>query len=212
MKYLIANWKAQMTLYDVQTWIEIFRSAYKEKKDVTIIICPPYPFLMHLKEKLHGLKNVAVGAQTVSQFDHGKYTGEVSAKALQGIADYAIIGHSERRTNNHETEQQIQAQIALCNTYHINPVLCIRDEKDEIYDNVDLIAYEPVAAIGTGENEDPKKVLEMKESLVLPDNVSFIYGGSVTKENFKEYYEKGGVSGFLVGTASLEAGEFLKIM
>ena len=123
MKYLIANWKAQMTFFQTQLWIQTFIQHIQEEQYVlsalendqlAIIICPPFPFIHAVKEQLQEIPNIHVGAQTISSVEEGKYTGEVTAKALSGIADFAIIGHSERRSHFHETEQNLQQKIDQC--------------------------------------------------------------------------------------------------
>lgn len=219
MKYLIANWKAQMSFHDVEKWIEVFIALLHKdnelkqrlkKNELKIIICPPFPFILYVKDKLQHIQNIEIGSQTVSFQDQGKYTGEVTASSLKEYISYTLIGHSERRTKNNETESKIERQIDLSNTYHINPILCIRGIEDKIYPSVDIIAYEPVGSIATGHNEDPAKVMRMKKNLKLPEHVVFIYGGSITKDNYKDYYKEG-VDGLLVGGTSLDPAEFLEL-
>lgn len=220
MKYLIANWKAQMTFFQTQIWIQTFIQEIQkethvvnalENHDLSIIICPPFPFIPYIKDQLQEIPNIHVGAQTVSNIESGKFTGEVTAKALSGIADYAIIAHSERRSNFKESEQDIQKKIEYCQKYAIKPILCIRDEKDIIYSDAQLIAYEPVSAIGTGQNMNPTEVIDMKKKLALPEHSAFIYGGSADENNCRSYSDTNEVNGFLVGTASLDPHKFLEM-
>ena len=215
MKYLIANWKAQMTFSQVTEWTQTFKELLSQDptvtNDISITICPPFPFLQYLQWQFKDISNVSIGAQTISSVEEGKYTGEVTAKALQDIVNYSIIGHSERRTIFNEQEDNIEAQIAQCQKYSIQPILCIRDEQDTIYDGVKLIAYEPVSAIGTGKNMNPTEVVEMKNNLNLPNDSIFIYGGSADEKNCKEYIQTGEIQGVLVGTASLDPNRFFNM-
>lgn len=219
MKYLIANWKAQLSFSDIERWVDTFLKELNhdvslkrklEKNEFKIIICPPFPFILYVKEKLQHIQGVEIGSQTVSFQDQGKYTGEVTAYSLKEYIKYAIIGHSERRAKHNETESKIERQIDLCNTYHIGSILCVRGVEDKVYPVVDMVAYEPVESIGTGYNEDPAKVIMMKKNLKLPSHVPFLYGGSVTKENYKEYFDAG-IDGLLVGVASLDPIKFLHL-
>ncbi|MCR4285965.1 MAG: triose-phosphate isomerase [Candidatus Kaiserbacteria bacterium] len=217
MKYLIANWKAQATLSEMILWIETFRELLHtdhtvqhklEKKELTIIICPPFPYLLYIKNRFQDVEGITVGAQTVSHIKEGKYTGEVTAKALKDAATFSIVGHSERRSNFHESEDEIERKVSLCNQYHIEPILCVRSENDTIYEDVKIVAFETVEAIGTGKNEDVAHVLEMKQKMKVPAETSFLYGGSADEENMREYLDTGEVHGFIVGTASLDPREF----
>ena len=74
-----------------------------------------------------------------------------------------------------------------------------------------FVAYEPVAAIGTGQNESLDKVLEMKKKMTLPAGCIFIYGGSVNEKNVHEYLVSDEIDGFLIGKASLDPAQFLAI-
>lgn len=220
MKYLIANWKAQMTFPQVREWIAVFEDLIREDSDISynlttnnlaIIICPPSPFILYLQDQILGIPNLYIGAQDISHVEEGKYTGEVTTKALQGLISHSILGHSERRSEFGETEENIAKKITLCKKYAVEPILCVRDEKDTIFDGVKLVAYEPVSAIGTGQNMNPAEVVEIKKKFSLPAEVTFIYGGSADEKNCKEYIATGEIDGFLVGTASLEPQRFFNM-
>lgn len=217
MKYLIANWKAQTTLFEIVKWIETFKDQLTGDKkiqekltnnELKIIICPPFPFILYTKNHFEDIDGIEVGAQDVSAFKEGKYTGEVTAKALKDITDYAIVAHSERREHFQETEQEIEHKISLCDQYNITPVLCIRNATDIIYPSATIVAFEPVEAIGTGENADVEYVLEMKKKIQLPEGAAYLYGGSADSTNINDYLKTGEIDGFLVGTASLDPREF----
>ena len=216
MKYLIANWKAQMTFSQVTEWTQTFKELLSQDptvtNDISITICPPFPFLQYLQWQFKDIPFVAIGSQTVSSIEEGKYTGEVTAKALQELVNYSIVGHSERRSIFNENEEDIEAKIAQCQTYGIQPILCIRDEQDKLYEGVKLIAYEPVSAIGTGNNMNSQEVIEMKKKLNIPSDCIFIYGGSADEKNCKEYIQTGEIQGFLVGTASLDPRRFYDML
>ncbi len=211
MKYFIGNWKANKNYEEAGQWVQSFKAAYSPKDDVTIGICPAYPFLGFIQMEIGGLKNVFVGAQTVSSHEEGSYTGEVTAKSLVGTVRFTIIGHSERRKTFGETDADLARKVEQAKKYGIEPIYCIRDDRDAIPVGVKFVAYEPVAAIGTGQNESAEKVLEMKKKMTLPQDCIFIYGGSVNDKNVGEYLATPEIHGFLIGKASLDPEAFLKI-
>ena len=211
MKYIIGNWKANKNIKEVEEWANTFIMHYRPSDQITIGICPPSPFLQVLRDRLEKMQNVFVGAQTISSHESGSFTGEITAKSLAGMVRYTIVGHSERRKHFLETDSDLSAKVAMAKKYDIEPIYCIRDEKDPIPDGVRFVAYEPVAAIGTGQNESLDKVLEMKMKLKLPQNCVFIYGGSVNENNVNEYAASPEIHGFLIGKASLDPVSFLSI-
>jgi len=221
MKYFIANWKARKNLSQLDTWIKIFTEAINEnsqlslklaENQIRIIICPPFSLLSTLKNNLPKIPNIFLGAQDISQFDEGNFTGEITAKNLRELAKYTIIGHSERRKYFNEDGNILTQKILMAKKYSLEPIFCLRDEKDLLPENPHLIAYEPVAAIGTGQNESPEKVLSMKKRLNLPDKNVFIYGGSVDENNVQEYLNTKEINGFLIGSASLDPQQFYEII
>lgn len=212
MRYYIGNWKANKNYSEVKEWCREFKAIYTPQEEVTVGICPPYPFLGYLQAELGSLKNVFIGAQNVSLYEEGSYTGEVSAKSLENTVKFSIIGHSERRKTFGETDQELAEKTTLARKYGIESVYCIRDEKDPIPGGLRFIAYEPVASIGTGQNESLERVLEVKKKMTLPPNCIFIYGGSVNEKNVGQYLISKEISGFLIGKASLNPKTFLQIV
>lgn len=217
MKYLVANWKAQMTLPLITAWVTDFKNLISQNERVSdalknkvfeIIICPPSPFILYVKNNLADAPGVTVGSQSVSVMGQGKYTGEVTAEALRDVVDYSIIGHSERRSIMNESEEIIKNQIDQAQKNGIKQILCVRNTQDQIYDGVNMLAYEPTEAIGTGANAAVGDVLKMKQKLSFPTETPFLYGGSADATNMTEYLDTGEVDGFLVGTASLSADSF----
>lgn len=220
MKYIIANWKAHMNPQTTEEWIETFLSSlntdtnlskFIHSGDRSVIVCPPYPFLLSLK-KIVNNTSIYCGSQDLSQFEEGSYTGDVTAKSLSGLVSYSIIGHSERRHFYKETDEMIATKTELAAKNAIKTIVCIRGTSDQIPEKADIIAYEPVEAIGSGRNESVEDVIKMKKHLAGLNNKPFIYGGSVTPENVAEYLNAAEIDGVLVGTASLDPQSFAKIV
>ncbi len=217
MKLLIANWKAEMNLEAVKTWTNAFTKLLMvdtllldalKKQTIKIVICPSFVHIPFVKDVFKEVPEIGIGSQTVSSMKEGKFTGEVTAKALKDYISYAIVGHSERRINKLESVVDTSQKLENCKEAGINPIFCVRNENDFSNAQVDIVAYEPVDAIGTGNNANVEQVLEMKKSLQLKENTTFIYGGSVDELNVATYLKTNEINGFLVGTAALHASSF----
>ena len=213
MKYYVANWKANKNLDEAKAWlIELSSLINVHPVADKIIICPPTPYIIPLS-KMAGELKIELAAQNLSQYPSGSYTGETTAKQLKGHVKYALIGHNERRIYFHENEEILFEKFIQAKMAGIEPIYCIRSVADRIPEEAKIVAYEPVEAIGSGQNEDPKKVIDVKNSLALENKkVIFLYGGSVTKDNAEAYIQTGRIDGFLVGSESLTAINFFKIM
>ena len=211
MKYILGNWKANKNFAEMKQWIYTFQREYRPHETVSIGVFPPFPFISYVQGKLKDCRNVFVGSQTISSYEKGSYTGDVTATTLEGVASHTIIGHSERRKIFGETDEQLAEKVSQALTHKIIPIYCVRHEKDPIPNGVKCIAYEPVAAIGTGQNEPPDQTVAMKMKMTLPKDVIFIYGGSVNEKNAGDYFRTGEIDGFLIGKACLDPVQFLAI-
>lgn len=216
MKYLIANWKAHKTLPEVIEWWNIFKENVSRTPNclqtTTVIIAPPLPFLVVLKDQIQqsGLPNMYLAAQDVSRFIVGSYTGEVPAALLQGLAQYAIINHSERHTHMNEDDTIGFEKARLAEQVQLEPIFCITDAQKPVPEFARFVAYEPTSAIGSGMNAPADEVKRVRNA--LPSSVvNFIYGGSVNPQDLHEY-DSAQVNGFLVGQASLNPDEFYSLL
>ncbi len=221
MKYIIANWKANKNLSEAKEWIKQFNVLLMADRNVqgklsanelVVVICPPFPFLEATKKLFVNIPNLRLGAQDLSQFESGSFTGEVTATSLVELIEYVIIGHSERRTHFNEDNIVIKKKLEQARANNIEPILCIQGKEDEIIPNVQIVAYEPVSAIGSGNNESVEKVVELKQELTLSDSTQFLYGGSVNSENASVYLQNGKIDGLLVGGISLDPGSFFSLL
>lgn len=219
MRYIVANWKAHKNLAETQDWIETFigllkkdakTSAKLRDKKITIIICPSHHLIYPTKQQLKEIPNLFIGAQDVSFFEKGSYTGEVPAQNIRELVDFVILGHSERRKYFKETNNVIDQKTILALEHGLKPIVCARNPQDLVPQGVEFVAYEPVFAIGTGENESLDEVLRMKRSLHLDPSTKFLYGGSVDEKNITSYASSE-IGGFLVGTASKDPHAFYKM-
>jgi triosephosphate isomerase len=215
--FIIANWKSFKTTKEAQDWCRelspvILQTQQKEK---VVIICPSFTLLPIVSASL---KNHArpffVGAQNISPFEEGAYTGEINAKQVKEFGDYTILGHSERRKYFRETEKVLMQKVQLAMQYNINPIYCVPDRKAVIPQQVFLVAYEPVTAIGSGNPDTPDNANETARYIKEknPQVRIVLYGGSVTQDNVANFTNKEAIDGVLVGGASLNPLKFSQII
>ena len=181
-----ANWKMNLTLQQAEQLIdELIATPHHLNGNQEAVFGVPFPYLIPVKNKLAGKKNVFIAAQNCYNKKSGAYTGEVSAEMLQSIAvDYVIIGHSERREYFNEGHAMLAEKVNLCFQYGMKPIFCcgepldIRETgKENSYVETQLreslfhlsheqltgfvIAYEPIWAIGTGKTASSEQAQQM---------------------------------------------------
>lgn len=221
MKYLLANWKQNMTISEMRNWVDVFsKKVSKESLSKNkIIIAPSFIHLYELRKILDeaGLSDmISIASQSVSQFEKGSHTGEVGAFQISEIAKYTIIGHSERRFIGEDFES-INKKIEMAMKYNILPIVCF--SKKEEFESLmtssiknsqeALFLFEPLFAIGTGNPVAVEDLIAVHDDYA---NTDIIYGGSVDKTNVVNYLSCSFVKGFGVGTASLDPSGFADIV
>lgn len=220
--FIIANWKSNKTIKEADAWfLSIQDSGLRiENVNKEIIICPSFTLLSEggLKVKSQELR-FKIGAQNISQYEEGAYTGEVSGRQIKELAEFAVIGHSERRDNFAETDKIVGKKIDQAFKYELIPIICIsnieqvKNLKSKISNGKIIIAYEPLFAIGSGSPDTPENADRMcQEIKSILGEVPALYGGSVNKDNIKNFTKMLNIDGALVGKASLDPLEFLGII
>jgi triosephosphate isomerase len=178
-----------------------------------VIICPSFTQLFSFSSYFSSNNIEAkLGAQNVSPFNEGAYTGEVNAKQIKDFAEYVLIGHSERRQNFAETEDMLTKKVKISLQYGLNPIYLAQNQLDIVPQGIQITAYEPIAAIGSGNPDTPENADAVAAVIKSKNNVQVLYGGSVTAENVKSFTAKTNIDGVVVGGASLEAEELIKII
>lgn len=219
-KMIIANWKSNKTVEEAESWFEVFPQVYSELKDTAeIVVAPPFPLVPVVAQRAAAV-GVKVGVQDMSQFDAGSYTGAISIRNLEGLAvEYAILGHSERRRYFHETHHDVAGKVAQAISAGIIPIVCVDEDYisaqaaaiEDDHLNKCIVAYEPLEAIGTGNNVDVGRVKTVSKQIKqVFGNVRVLYGGSTNSLNVSEYTLV--VDGVLVGGASLDPKEFAQMV
>ena len=231
MKPIIAaNWKMNLGLNEVRELVSGISALTHPTSNIELIISPSS---CYLTEVATNISNAVVAAQTISEFDSGAYTGEVSAKMARSCgATFSLLGHSERRHVFFETNKMIQQKLTQCKQHGLTPILCVGETLEERnagqlksvisnqldvvanFDEVFYIAYEPVWAIGTGETATPEIAEEVHQFIkqTIGDGVPILYGGSVNQGNIEGLLTMPTIDGALVGGASLKLNEFKAMM
>lgn len=172
-KLIVANWKMHFTTGEASLFLHKLQAKIKPHRSTEVVLCPNMLTLQSLSLQLDR-RTFKLGAQNCYFHDEGAYTGEVAASMLHGLADYIIVGHSERRHIFGEDNKTIARKVQAVVRNNIKPILCVGETKHERVEgethhviteqvtaglaNVTseeigqvVIAYEPVWAIGTGD-------------------------------------------------------------
>lgn len=201
-------------MHEAGTWIAHMANCKWQVDQKEVIVCPPFTLLQTVKffltEHESGLK---LGAQDLSPFPKGAYTGEIAGLQLKEFAQYVIIGHSERRKYFHEDDQMLANKVDMALEAGLHPIFCVQDVHTVIPKGVRIVAYEPVFAIGTGEPDSPENAddvaRKIKETVKAE---AVLYGGSVSAENVQAFTSMENLDGVLVGSASLDPISFSSIV
>lgn len=217
--YIIGNWKSNKTIDEAVIWAKDFETFAKREpfdlKKVRVILCVPFLHMTTLASLIE-LRQLPLllGAQNVSAYPQGAYTGETSASMCQVFVKYTLIGHSERRKYFKEDEPTLKSKLEQAKMVAIEPVYCVQDENMSIPETVTLVGYEPVWAIGTGKPDTPDNANRVAGIIKQRSgrDIKVIYGGSVTPENVTAYATMEHISGVLPGGASLTAQSFHRLI
>ncbi|GBD11041.1 Bifunctional PGK/TIM [bacterium HR23] len=184
---LVGNWKMHTTVPEAVALAHAIRSRLDDPDDVLTVLCPPFVALWAVAEALKG-STIALGAQNMHYEEKGAFTGEVSPAMLQGLCQFVILGHSERRHLFGETDDLINRKVKSALRWGLRPILCVgetlaereagravevvRQQVERGLEGVGdchgvVIAYEPVWAIGTGLPATPETAQEMMVEGVL---------------------------------------------
>ncbi len=207
-----------------------------------VLLCPPATLIAPMASWATG-SGLLVGGQDCHFNESGAHTGDISAPMLSDAgASHVILGHSERRADHGETNEQVKAKTGAAQAAGLVAVVCVGETEAErdagraldivgeqiagsLPDGATgtntVIAYEPVWAIGTGRTPTLEQIGEMhdfmRETLTRQIGTGaralrLLYGGSVKPGNAPEIFAVPNVDGALVGGASLRASDFLAII
>jgi triosephosphate isomerase (TIM) len=236
------NWKMnglKASVAEVDALVAGIASGDAGRADM--LVCPPFTLVAAFAERAAG-KPLSIGGQDCHPAPAGAHTGCIAAEMLKDAgATHVIVGHSERRIEQGETDELVRAKAEAALRAGLVPIVCIGETREEREGGRTLdivgaqlqgslpagatavslvIAYEPVWAIGTGLTPTALDVAEVhgfiRERLSAAigagaADVRILYGGSVKPSNCVELMGVANVDGALVGGASLKAADFLGI-
>jgi triosephosphate isomerase len=244
-KFVAGNWKMFTNSATARQLAEAVVRGVGGEKRVTVAVCPPAPYLALVGQALKG-SDVALGAQNCYPEKEGAFTGEVSPVMLADVGcRYVILGHSERRHKLGENDAFINRKVQAALAAGLQVILCLGETLEERQANrteavldsqltgslagLDapslgriVLAYEPVWAIGTGQNATPEQAQQAHAFIrgrirqrFGEESASALliqYGGSVKPDNAASLFGQPDVDGGLIGGASLNADQFLAIV
>jgi triosephosphate isomerase (TIM) len=236
---IAGNWKMHGLKASVSVLEEIVRDSAELRQRVDLMVCPPATLIEVFAAIADG---VTIGGQDCHTEPCGAFTGDISAEMLADLGARAVIvGHSERRSYHHETDDEVRRKVEAAWRAGLTAILCVGESREDrvagrtiktvggqlqgsLPDRAQpdrlVIAYEPVWAIGSGLTPTLEDVAEVhgfirgQATARLGEGgrgVRILYGGSVKPANAAELTAVADVDGALVGGASLKAEEFLAI-
>ena len=241
-KLIAGNWKMNGGLAANQALVQALRAGVGQPA-CDVAVCPPPVYLAQLQQLLAGQAAIALGAQDVSEHEGGAFTGDVSAAMLRDFGvRYAIVGLSERRQYQGETDLQVATKARRALAAGITPIVCVGETLREREEGLTefivqrqlsavihlnghciseiVVAYEPVWAIGTGKTATPTEAqavhavlrTQLGAATEQADRVRILYGGSMNAANAAELLAQPDIDGGLIGGAALKAPDFLTIV
>ncbi|MBO4207762.1 triose-phosphate isomerase [Micromonospora echinofusca] len=185
---MAGNWKMNLNHFEANLLVQKLAASLNEKQltDVETVVLPPFTDLRTVQTAVDGDKLlIGYGAQDLSPYASGAYTGDVSGAMLAKLGcTYVVVGHSERRAYHHEDDATVNAKVTAALAHGLTPILCVgegldvRDEQRHVAhcsEQLDaalkglsaeqvekvVVAYEPVWAIGTGKTATPEDAQEV---------------------------------------------------
>ena len=238
-KLVVGNWKMHGLGSDLAE-VETIASAARRFPEVDSGLCLPAPLI---ERAVRAVPNFPIGAQDVHFADKGAHTGCVCTEMLTDAgATMVIVGHSERREAQHESDDDVRQKAAAALRAGLLTILCVGESLEvreaghalptvesqldsSLPRDVEIgglaIAYEPIWAIGTGKTPTIEDIAEMHSALRRRlreaygdggESIRILYGGSVKPGNAAEIFSVLDVDGALVGGASLKAADFIPII
>ena len=238
-KLVVGNWKMHGSLGQLAEVAGIAKAA-RDIGGVDVAVCPPFTLIAAALTRAGG---VSIGAQDCHAAENGAFTGSISAAMIREAGGrVAIVGHSERRAMQNESDADVRAKAETALRHGLTAIICVGESAvdraagnqlavvetqlagslPEAWEDAELVvAYEPIWAIGTGNVATPADIGEMhgaiRAALVarfgdLGGRVRILYGGSVKADNARSIFAVDDVDGALVGGASLSAEQFVPII
>ena len=220
-KLVIANWKANLSLLQAEKWLGELSESYSPIPGIRVVLAVPFPFIIPLHSQFESLSGISWAAQDISSYPLGNYTGAVPAAWLNGLVEYALVGHRERRLYFHETIQEVANKSSEAIAEDICPVLCVdldyarqqaaaleTEEMEHL-----IVAYTPADADHLEVARNVSSVAEgVRQVVSLFPESSVLYGGGVNAGNVGELISLPQVSGVMAAGGCLNPLSFLELL
>jgi len=219
---IAANFKTNKTREETINYLDKLKTI--DLKDIKVRIFPPLTAL---------IEDELIGAQNAYPTINGAFTGEIGLEQLNEFnINKILIGHSERRLILNESQELIAKKFEFFKKHNFEIIYCIGETLDIRKKGIDevikylkkeleaidlnyeklIIAYEPVWAIGTGVSPNINEIEKIYKEMKSITNGPLLYGGSVKLDNIKEILQIKNVDGVLIGSASLNVNNFIKMI
>ena len=199
---IAGNWKMNKTVAEGLDLVSGFKRDLANIKELDIVVCPPYTALSEISRAILD-SNIRLGAQNMSEHNYGAYTGEIAAGMLKEFSvRYVILGHSERRQYQKESDELVAKKALAAHAASIKPIVCVGETLEEreagntekiverqlrgSLAGLDaeqmeetILAYEPVWAIGTGRTASPEQAQEVHA--FIRKKISFMFNETVAR-------------------------------
>ena len=198
--YIVGNWKLNFTVGEASIYLHKLLKTLPNYRDLEVVVAPSTIALQPLSLQIDRHK-MKLAAQNAFYRDYGAFTGETSFSQLRGIADYAIIGHSERRYIFREDDKMAQKKVAAAIRNKITPILCIGETESEraFGETADVIRDQLIGGLNEVSDDDISKVIIAYEpvwaisstkaaKLAAPDEVMEVV--RLIRKNLEEIYGK----------------------
>lgn len=231
---VIGNWKLYKNYEQASKYLnDLNQKLQVLNLKVAIALSPALIFLALTK-----YSHITLFSQDVASQQQGPFTGQTSALQIASLsARGSLVGHSERRIYNFETNKDINQKIHQLVKQNLIAILCVGENLTQYeqkisqqvvqeqviqaldgipYDTKIIIAYEPIWAIGSGKHATAQEAETMchfiKKIVEFNPNIKVLYGGSVNKDNVTQFAKQKHIDGVLVGGASLDENLFLELI
>ncbi len=196
------NWKMHKTVAETRELVFALLSPLREISGVEKVICPPFTGLVAAASLVQGA-DIGLGAQNMHWEAQGAFTGEISPPMVRELAQYVILGHSERRAYFGESDETVQRKLLAAEKYDLTPIVCVGETLEQreagrteavIAAQVQaglaglsadfaprlVVAYEPIWAIGTGRASTPEDANRVIGQVIRPA-LAQLYGAETAQ-------------------------------
>jgi len=226
---IAGNWKMNKTISEAVALVNELKGPLSKIEGVEKVVCPTAVCLSAVKETI-GDAEIGLGAQNVYFEEKGAFTGEIAPGMLQGLCQFVIIGHSERRQYFGETDETVNKKIKVALAHNLTPIVCVGETlelrqagqtndwvKNQVVaalagltsDQVKslVVAYEPIWAIGTGVAATSQDAQDVIGGVVRP-TIDELYGGDIAQAVRIQYggSVKPGNAAELMGMPDVDGG------